>query len=85
MRYKTKIVELEAYEFTGDKSAVLAHFDKGLYAGTYPYCTDEGLFIHTLEGAMRVTVGDFIVTGLRGELYACKPDVFHMKYEKVGA
>ena len=45
-------------------------------------CT-EGRIIHTLEGDMLASPGDFIITGLRGEQYPCKPDVFWRTYEPV--
>lgn len=47
------------------------------------YQTEEGMVIHTLEGDMRADPGDFIITGLRGEQYPCKPDIFHRTYEFV--
>ena len=40
-------------------------------------------FIETLEGRMRADVGDFIITGVAGEQYPCKPDIFHETYERV--
>lgn len=40
--------------------------------------------IKTLEGVMRGDIGDFIIRGVKGEIYPCKPDVFEMTYEKVG-
>ena len=39
--------------------------------------------IHTLEGVMRAEVGDWIIRGVRGELYPCKPDIFEATYEAV--
>jgi hypothetical protein len=39
--------------------------------------------IDTLEGAMYVTPGDWIITGVRGEHYACKPDIFELTYKPV--
>lgn len=39
--------------------------------------------IRTLEGVHLVTPGDFIITGVKGEHYPCKPDIFEMTYEKV--
>lgn len=44
---------------------------------------DHELFIDTLEGIMRVGDGDFIVKGVRGELYPCKPDIFLEKHEVI--
>lgn len=39
--------------------------------------------IHTLEGDMEVSEGDFVIKGLNGEFYPCKPDIFEKKYELV--
>ena len=47
------------------------------------YQTDKEMIIHTLEGDMKASVGDYIITGLRGEKYPCKPDIFNKTYEKV--
>lgn len=47
------------------------------------YQTDKEMIIHTLEGDMKASVGDYIITGLRGEKYPCKPDIFEKSYEKV--
>lgn len=44
---------------------------------------DHG-FIDTKEGGHRVCPGDWIITGVKGELYPCKPDIFEMTYEPVG-
>lgn len=48
------------------------------------YQTDKEMIIRTLEGDMKASVGDYIITGLRGEQYPCKPDIFNATYEKVG-
>ena len=42
-----------------------------------------GAYIKTLEGNMRVSNGDWIITGVKGEKYPCKPDIFEATYEKV--
>lgn len=47
------------------------------------YQTDKEMIIHTLEGDMRANVGDWIITGLRGEQYPCKPDIFEKTYERI--
>ena len=47
------------------------------------YQTDKELIIHTLEGDMKANVGDYIITGVKGEQYPCKPDVFYATYEAV--
>ena len=38
--------------------------------------------IDTLEGTMRANLGDFIIKGVQGEFYPCKPDIFEQTYEK---
>lgn len=47
------------------------------------YQTDEEIIIHTLEGDMRANPGDYIITGIRGEKYPCKKDIFEAYYELV--
>ena len=47
------------------------------------YQTDKELDIPTLEGTMHADVGDWIITGVKGEQYPCKPDIFEQTYEPV--
>lgn len=47
------------------------------------YQTDKELDIETLEGTMHANVGDWIITGVNGEQYPCKPDIFEKTYEPV--
>lgn len=47
------------------------------------YQTDKEVIIHTLEGDMRASPGDWIITGINGEKYPCKPDIFKKLYEPV--
>ena len=47
------------------------------------YQTKEERIIQTLEGPVRAAPGDWIITGIRGEQYPCKPDVFEKTYEPV--
>ena len=47
------------------------------------YQTTEERIIQTLEGPLRAAPGDWIITGIRGEQYPCKPDVFEKTYEPV--
>lgn len=42
---------------------------------------DESLFIETLEGEMKASSGDYIIRGVNGECYPCKPDIFEKTYE----
>lgn len=45
--------------------------------------TDKELIIHTLEGDMKAMPGDYIITGVHGEQYPCKPDIFKETYEEI--
>lgn len=47
------------------------------------YQTDKEMDIETLEGTMHASVGDYIITGVNGEQYPCKPDIFDKTYERV--
>lgn len=47
------------------------------------YQTDKDLYIETLEGRMHASPGDWIITGVNGEKYPCKPDIFEKTYEPV--
>lgn len=47
------------------------------------YQTDKEVIINTLEGPLRAAPGDWIITGVNGEQYPCKPDVFAKTYEPV--
>lgn len=78
MRYRTKPCEIEAIEWTGRNQDELKNF-----GGESLEFASEGLYIQTLEGRMKASIGDFIIKGLRGEFYPCKPDVFHKKYQEV--
>ncbi len=43
----------------------------------------DGIVIKTLEGDMKASIGDFIIKGIQGEFYPCKPDIFEKTYEEV--
>ncbi len=46
------------------------------------YQTQKEMVITTLEGEMKASPGDYIITGIHGEQYPCKPDIFHKTYEE---
>lgn len=46
-------------------------------------CHEDYIVIHTLEGEMRANIGDWIIKGVKGEFYQCKPDIFEATYERV--
>lgn len=77
MKFRKKPVVIEATQWfkEGDHPAVrIMPADQG--AAPQP-------FIHTLEGPLLVAPGDWIITGVLGEHYPCKPDIFELTYEPV--
>ena len=56
------------------------------HVSTTPNGTPEGrtyIEIPTLEGVMEANIGDYIIKGIQGEFYPCKPDIFEASYEEV--
>ena len=78
MKYRKIPVEIEARQYTrnGLEAEAIAEWCGGEQ-------TDEGIIIHTLEGNHLGKYGDFIIKGVKGEFYPCKPDIFAMTYEVV--
>lgn len=77
--YKTKPCEIEAIQWTGKNIIELLDWGQGKIL----WNDVDDLFIDTLEGRMKANINDYIIKGLRGEFYPCKPDVFEKKYEKI--
>ena len=77
-RYRKKPVEVLAIEFNGENKVEIQ-----LFMGKYLDQTARGLTIPTLEGDHIASVGDFIIRGVKGEFYPCKPDIFKKTYEAV--
>lgn len=83
MKYRKKPVVIEAIQFLGDDVNVVdcMLFCPLLLKETYR--CNETLTIPTLEGKMLCSKGDYIIKGINGEFYPCKPDIFHETYEAV--
>ena len=88
MKFRKKPIVVEAEQYTGPEHVPLG--------GPYPTApggvrfkptnmSDAEPFIQTLEGEMHVSPGDWIITGVKGEKYPCKPDIFAASYEPVPA
>ena len=78
-KYRKKPVEVEALQWTGDNEKELYDF-----VGDKYYFTPFGeLKIETLEGDMKASVNDYIIKGVNGEYYPCKPDIFEKIYDGV--
>lgn len=77
-KFVKKPVIIEAIQWTGDNSLEIAEFCQDSER-RYEFKGDA-LFIHTLEGSMRASVNDYIIKGVNGEFYPCKPDIFEKTY-----
>lgn len=90
LRYRKKPVVIEAMRFYADElvMAGVAHWCGGrINSESKPSDrTDVAYWIDipTLEGVMRAVPGDYIIKGVQGEFYPCKPDIFEATYERVG-
>ena len=86
MKYIKRRLEIEAVQWTGYNLQEIKDFT-GNHADVKYTETKEGvvadLYIHTLEGDMHASKGDYIIKGVRGEFYPCKPLIFMATYEKV--
>jgi hypothetical protein len=98
-KYRKKPVVVEAVRWDGTekclteialpfiaKDGSFAHLPRtnGMISPGVGYMPPDGtLYIPTLEGDMAAKPGDWIIKGVKGELYPCKPDIFHATYEPV--
>ena len=84
MKFRKKPIEVDAIKFEPPVIGNLTVYLKKL--GVLMSKSESGKIyysIHTLEGDMFLKSGDWIITGVKGEHYPCKPDIFEMTYEKV--
>lgn len=96
MKFRKKPVVVEAVQWSGnnldevlkfiaDEKGSFEHLPKtggNIKAGVGHTPADGCLFIPTLEGDMCASPNDWIIKGVKGEFYPCKPDIFEMTYEK---
>ena len=79
MKYRKKPVEIEAIQWNGGNVQEIIDFVGNACNVDMLYT----LVIHTLEGNMLANPGDFIIKGVQGEFYPCKPDIFEQTYEMI--
>lgn len=90
MKYRKRPVVIEAFQLGVDyipdwfmdavtANEVILH---GKSSG-FDHYDDTNADIHTLEGWHHANFGDYIIRGVKGEIYPCKPDIFNMTYEVV--
>jgi hypothetical protein len=91
MKYRKKPVVIEAYKLPALDSdelmpdwATKAYLDRG-FGKTEAGMTTQtpGYWVKTLEGTMSAAPGEWLIRGVKGELYFCKPDIFEMTYDAV--
>lgn len=77
-KFRKKPVTIEAIQWMGTNLSEIDDFMSGSVE-------NKGitLIIHTLEGDMEASIGDYIIKGVNGEFYPCKPDIFAKTYEAV--
>ena len=95
MKYRKKPIIIEAIELRENNILQVEEFieqkeiklDNRITSGKFDDFKDivrsKGRTIETLEGTMTASIGDFIIKGVNGEFYPCKPDIFHKTYEPV--
>lgn len=87
-KFKKKPVVIEAVQWTGENFDACMQFmgDNGGHKKAYEDYEESALkfgqlYITTLEGVMTASKGDWIIKGVNGEFYPCKPDIFEKTYE----
>lgn len=82
-KFRKKPVAVEAMQWDG---GIEGAYDICMWSRSpaLQYSSVEGLTIKTLEGVMTASEGDWIIKGVKGEFYPCKPDIFAATYEQVG-
>lgn len=79
MRFRKKPVEIEAIQWNGKNRDEIHEFITSFSSNIGA----EGILIKTLEGDMTADKDDWIIKGVKGEFYPCKPDIFDLTYEPV--
>lgn len=80
MKYRKKPVVIEAIQWVGNNFIEIDEFIECEHR-TFP--SEGRIEIETLEGTMLASIDDYIIKGIQGEFYPCKPDIFAETYEKV--
>ncbi|WP_449456129.1 hypothetical protein [Streptococcus suis] len=79
MKYRKKPVVVEAVKWNGENHLDITQFT----ISAIQFDSFGTLWINTLEGNMKAEKGDYIIKGVQGEFYPCKPDIFEQTYEEV--
>ena len=76
-KYRKKPVIIEAIQWNGKNLTEIDNFVGGSLK-----IEGSSLVIYTLEGDMEASINDYIIKGVNGEFYQCKPDIFDKTYER---
>lgn len=82
-KFRKKPVFIEAMQFTEDAKNRVFNWVTCTRVADFDSAGKPTLRIATLEGEMTATIGDWIIRGVKGEFYPCKPDIFAETYEAV--
>lgn len=77
--FRKKPVVVQAIQFLGYNKDKVTEF----LGSDTDYATGSKIEIATLEGVMTANIGDWVIRGLKGEHYPCKPDIFEKTYEEI--
>lgn len=80
MKFRKKPVVIDAIQWTGNNLNEIREFTNDPFAGKW---TTTRIGITTLEGIMEASLNDWIIKGVKGEFYPCKPDIFKETYDQV--
>lgn len=80
MRFRKRPVVIEAIQYTGENEREVRRFI-GEVPSIGSLATPPKIPIKTLEGLTWASVGDWVIRGVKGEVYPCKPDIFALAYE----
>lgn len=85
--YRKKPIPVQAMQYDGTPESARAIIDWTRLSDTRAFMDKDAddrpaLFIHTTEGTLRVTQWDYVIRGVRGEHYPCKPEIFEATYEE---
>jgi len=83
MKFRKKPIVIEAVKWDGNLSTVLPLLSNSSTREVEQELGSKLLQIKTLEGVMTANIGDWIIRGVSGEIYPCKPDIFEKTYEPV--
>ena len=86
MKFRKKPVDIEAVQLTPESAEGILSWITECLGEAKAYVHPNGevdILIWTLEGEMRATQKDWIIRGIQGEFYPCKPDIFAESYELV--